>query len=217
MIRVLIADDHAMVRAGLVELIRVTDDMELVGAAEHGEEAVRLALELQPDVVLMDLSMPMLDGIHAIARIHTALADCRVIALTTFDDPERIDAALRAGASGYLLKDVDPAGLISAIRSAPSGGVPLSPTVAAHVVRGRMDPSANVLTTREEEILRLAADGLANKQIARKLGISEKTVKTHFGHIFDRIGVRDRTQAAVWCVRNLPRLDTNGDTPTLES
>lgn len=205
MIRVIVADDHPLVRAGLLGMLRA-DDIEIVGSAENGQQAIDLVNELEPDVVLMDLIMPVADGVTATRAIKESHPDVRVIVLTTAQDPARVNEALAAGANGYLLKDVEPALLLDGIRSAPAGGVPLSPSVASRLLQPTVPApptDADLLTPRQVEILRLAANGYANKQIARALAISEKTVKVHFGRIFQRISVTDRTQAAVWAVRNL--------------
>ena len=203
MIRVVVCDDHAVIRLGLVELLDGVGDIEVVATAANGEEAVARAAELQPDVVLIDLAMPVLDGTAAARMIRAANPNVKVLVLTTFDDPRMIDGALTAGASGYLLKDEEPSALIGAIRAAVGGGVPLSPAVAAHIIRRPVETPDGILTMREAQILALTIEGLSNKQIARRLGISDTTVKTHFSNIFDRIGVRDRTQAALWYSRQV--------------
>jgi DNA-binding NarL/FixJ family response regulator len=207
MIRIVIADDHAMVRAGLSQLLGSFDDLEVVGTASDGSEAVQVVGELRPDLVLMDLSMPVMDGIEATAALKQQYPDTHVVVLTTFQEPRQVAAALSAGASGYLVKDVEPEVLVAGIRAAVQGGAPLSPSVAAGLLRGSnqmsmVSPSS--LTPRELEILQLIVDGHTNQQIARTLGISEKTVKTHCSRLFQRLGVTDRTQAAVWAMRNLP-------------
>ena len=207
MIRIVIADDHAMVRAGLSQLLGSFDDLEVVGTAADGSEAVQVVGELLPDLVLMDLSMPVMDGIEATAAVKKQYPDTHVVVLTTFQEPRQVAAALSAGASGYLVKDVEPEVLVAGIRAAVQGGAPLSPSVAAGLLRGSnqmsmVSPSS--LTPRELEILQLIVDGHTNQQIARTLGISEKTVKTHCSRLFQRLGVSDRTQAAVWAMRNLP-------------
>ena len=202
-VRVMIADDHVVVRSGLEQLLAGFPDVELVGAAADGEEAVRLEAEHHPDVVLMDLSMPRLDGIQATLRITSASPDTRIVAFTSFSDRERILEALDAGAIGYLLKDADPEELHRGILAASRGESPLAPKAARAVVESRTDADApSELTDREREVLVLVASGMANKQIARRLGISEKTVKTHLTNVFQRIGVRDRTQAALWAERH---------------
>jgi DNA-binding NarL/FixJ family response regulator len=212
MIRVLLADDHAMVRTGLEQLLGSISDMQVVGIATNGRDAVRLAVAVSPDVILMDLSMPIVDGIEATRQIKASMPNIAIIALTTFQDPRQVSAALSAGASGYLVKDIEPEVLVAGIRSVVKGGAPLSPSVAAQLLRqggAQLAPTASSLTPRESEILRLIAQGHTNKQIARQLGISEKTVKTHCSRLFQRIGVVDRTQAAVWATRNLPIDETN--------
>jgi DNA-binding NarL/FixJ family response regulator len=204
MIRLLLAEDHPVVRAGLEKLVANEDDIELVGSAANGAEAIALVDELHPDVVLMDLSMPVLDGVEATRRIVSAHDnDVRVVVLTSFADRDQIMAALDAGASGYLLKDAEPEELTRGIRSAARGEAPLAPKAAREVLaaRGERRPMAD-LSKREADVLRLVARGHPNKLIARELSISEKTVKAHLTHIFQRIGVTDRTQAALWAQRN---------------
>jgi DNA-binding NarL/FixJ family response regulator len=195
-LRVLIADDHPVVREGLRNLLSRAG-MEVVGEAASGEEAVESAGSTDPDVVLMDLSLPGLDGIAAARPLHAQRS--AVLVLTAFAERERVLAALDAGVSGYLLKDDDPAELIAGIRAAAAGGAPFSPKVAAVLVEARTQQRAKEqLTSREAEVLELVADGLSNKQIARALGIREGTVKAHLGSAFRRIGVQQRTQAALW-------------------
>jgi DNA-binding NarL/FixJ family response regulator len=208
MIRVLLADDHGLVRAGLQELLAAAPDIEVVGAAAGGLEAVELAARERPDVVLMDLSMPGLDGIAATRRIQDESPASEVVILTSFSDRERITDALDAGAVGYLLKDADPGELLRGVRAAAVGESPLSPKAARQLIVSRRraaTPSGTALTEREREILRLLADGHPNKVIARTLGISEKTVKNHVSRIFQAIGVTDRTQAALWVQRRSAR------------
>jgi DNA-binding NarL/FixJ family response regulator len=205
-IRVLVVDDHAMIRVGLTDLFSTLTDIEIIGHANDGAQAIEMADRHRPDVVLMDMSMPVLDGVGATKAIKAKHgAAIHVLVLTISDDQELISRALMAGASGYLLKDVEPAVLISGVRSVVSGGIPLSPAIAAKLLQGQMAPAGTPggLTGREEEILLLMAQGMANKQIARALGISDKTVKTYCARIFRRIGVHDRTQAALWATRNL--------------
>ncbi|MEA2449382.1 MAG: hypothetical protein QOG63_1314 [Thermoleophilaceae bacterium] len=199
MIRVLIAEDHAVVRAGLTELLENRDDIEIAGEAANGEEAVKLAVEVAPDVVLMDLSMPEMDGIEATRRIAAALPDANVVVLTSFSDRERILEALDAGAVGYLLKDLAPDELHRGIQAAARGESPLAPKAAHAVISARSEARPSVdLSAREREVLTLVAEGLPNKLIARRLEISEKTVKAHLTRVFQQIGVTDRTQAALW-------------------
>jgi DNA-binding NarL/FixJ family response regulator len=204
-IRVLIAEDHAMVRAGLTELLANRDDIELVGEASNGAEAVELATELTPDVILMDLSMPEVDGIEATRRISEAVPEAHVVVLTSFSDRERILEALDAGAVGDLLKDLGPEELHRGILAAARGESPLAPKAAHAVISARADarPGNVELTDREREVLGLVSEGLPNKLIARRLEISEKTVKAHLTRVFQTIGVTDRTQAALWAQRNL--------------
>jgi DNA-binding NarL/FixJ family response regulator len=200
MIRVVIADDHAVVREGLVRLLGATPDIEVLGAARDGEEAVRLAEEHRPGVVLMDLSMPNVDGVEATRRIVSAGNGIEVVVLTSFSDREQILSALDAGAIGYLLKDAEPSVLIDGIRAAARGESPLDPKAARAVLAGRnRAPDAGAeLTAREREVLALVAEGLPNKLISRRLEISEKTVKAHLTSVFAALGVTDRTQAALW-------------------
>ncbi len=204
MIRVLLVDDHNLVRAGLAGLLASTDDMQVVGEAENGTRAVELAAELQPDVVLMDLSMPVKDGVEATREIIQQRPDSTVVVLTSFSDQARVRDALRAGAVGYLLKDSDPRDLLAAIRNAADGHAPLDPRVARALLPGADPASAtDGLSVRETQVLRLVASGLANKQVGRKLGISERTVKAHLGRVFRQLGVADRTSAALWAREHL--------------
>lgn len=205
MIRILLVDDHNLVRAGLASLLASTDDLEVVGEAENGSRAVELAGELEPDVVLMDLSMPVMDGVEATREIIHRRPASIVVVLTSFSDQARVVDALRAGAVGYLLKDSDPRDLLAAIRNAADGHAPLDPRVARALLPGAEPaPSANEgLSVRETQVLRLVASGMANKQVGRKLGISERTVKAHLGRVFRQIGVGDRTSAALWAREHL--------------
>jgi DNA-binding NarL/FixJ family response regulator len=202
MIRVLITDDHAVVRSGLERLLSTADDITVVGTANNGREAIIAVEELTPDVVMMDLSMPEMDGVAATREITSHHHDVAVVVLTSFSDTARITAALQAGAIGYQLKDADPDDLIAAVRAAAAGGAPLDPR-AARVLLDRRRPEV-ALSARETEVLRLVAEGLANKQIARRLGITERTVKAHLTSVFSQIGVTDRTQAALWAKQHLP-------------
>jgi len=203
-ITVAIADDHRVVRVGLEQLLETFEDVRIVGAAAGGEEAVELCTATTPDVLLLDLSMPDLDGVEVTARVRTLSPSTRVVVFTSFSDRDQIVAALDAGAIGYLLKDAEPSEIEAAIRAAARGEAPLAPKAAAALLAGRSAASqaAVDLTTREREVLVLVNEGLANKQIARRLGISEKTVKGHLTNLFQRIGVADRTQAALWAERN---------------
>ena len=203
MIRVVLADDHGVVRDGLGRLIGALDDIELVGEASDGAEAVEQCRLTKPDVVLMDLDMPVLDGIEATRRIMAELPDTAVIVLTAFSDRPRITGALEAGACGYLLKDVDAEGVAQGIRAAARGESPLDPRAARTVLDARTapDPLAG-LSERERDVLALLVEGLPNKLIARRLEISEKTVKSHLTRIFRELDVTDRTQAALWAERH---------------
>jgi DNA-binding NarL/FixJ family response regulator len=208
-IRVLVVDDHQLVRAGLEQLLATAPDVELAGTAADGEEAVQLFRQERPDVVLMDLSRPLLDGVAATNQIVQTDPAAKVVVLTSFSDDRRIMAALQAGATGYLLKDAGADELIGAIRAAAAGEVPLDPKAARVLLESRrLERPAQQLSEREEGVLRLVADGLANKQIARRLGISEGTVKAHLTSIFQRLGVTDRTQAALWAREHLPVTDS---------
>ena len=203
MIRLLIAEDHGVVRAGLQKLVATFDGVELVGSAADGAEAVDLCRETRPDVVLMDLEMPRLDGIAATRRISEEDSDAHVVVLTSFSDRERILGALDAGAVGYVLKDAEPDELASAIRAAARGESPLDPKAARTVLAARRQPGpVELLTEREREVLQMVGKGMPNKHISRRLGISEKTVKAHLTSIFRTLGVTDRTQAALWAERN---------------
>jgi DNA-binding NarL/FixJ family response regulator len=204
-IRVLIADDHAVVRQGLRTYLELQDDLEVVAEAADGEAAVRAAERHGPDVVLLDLAMPRLDGVGALAVLRERVPAARVLVLTSFGEDDRLFAALRGGAAGFLLKDTDPAELVRAIRTAHAGQAALSPAVATRVVAqlasGTRPRAADVLTPRELEVLRLIARGHANKRIALELGVAEKTVKTHVGHVLAKLDLADRTQAALYAVR----------------
>jgi NarL family two-component system response regulator LiaR len=202
-IRVLVVDDHAVVREGLRAFLDLQDGIDVVGEASDGDEAIAAAEELRPDVVLMDLVMPRLDGLAAMRALRERVPGARVIVLTSFLDDEKILPALRAGAAGYLLKNAAPQELARAIRAASAGEVVLDPVVAARLVdtlAGGVEP-LDRLTPREREVLELIGRGFPNKLIARELGLSEKTVKTHVGHVLAKLGVTDRTQAAVVAVR----------------
>lgn len=203
MIRVLIAEDHGVVRAGLEQLLGSYAELEVVGSVANGEEAVSLVLERRPDVVLMDLHMPVKDGIEATRLIKAGCPETNVVVLTSFSDRERILRAIDAGAIGYLLKDAEPHELLLGIRAAARGDSPLAPSVAHVVLTERAERRpAEELSAREREVLALIGSGLGNKQIARRLGISEKTVKGHLTRIYRAIGVTDRTQAALWARRH---------------
>ncbi len=205
-VTVVIADDHAIVRQGLQQLFETAADIDVVATASNGLEAVALAAELEPDVVLMDLSMPELDGVEATRRIVTSGSRSRIVVLTSFSDESRILDALDAGAHGYLLKHIEPDALLDAVRAANAGDAPIDPRVGRVLLDNRNHASANPggLTPRETVVLELVGRGLANKQIARQLGISERTVKAHLTSVFQRLGVSDRVQAALWAQRHQP-------------
>lgn len=205
MIRVVLVDDHAIVRDGLYRLLDGADDIEVVGAAADGAEAQDVVRSIDPDVVLMDLQMPRVDGVTATRAIVASGSRAQVIVLTSYSERERILAALDAGAVGYLLKDAEPSDFLEAIRAVSRGESPLDPRAARHLLAARSAPASSAaatLTPREAEVLSWVRKGLANKQIARRLGISERTVKAHLTSAFQRIGVSDRTQAAIWAERH---------------
>ncbi|MDQ6650500.1 MAG: response regulator transcription factor [Actinomycetota bacterium] len=205
MIRVLLVDDHELIRRGLAELLAGTSDLTCAGSAAGGEEALALAEQTRPDVALMDLSMPGLDGVETTRRLRTVAPATRVVILTSFSERERILAALEAGAVGYLLKDAEPDEILRGVRAAAAGDAPFSAKAATvFLPGGGGSPAAPVepaLSPREREVLGLVAAGLPNKQIGRRLGISEKTVKTHLTNVFAALGVADRTSAALWAQR----------------
>ncbi|HSR24069.1 MAG TPA: response regulator transcription factor [Candidatus Eisenbacteria bacterium] len=203
-VRVLLVDDHLVVRRGLRAFLQLQPDIEVVGEAGGGEAAVAAAAAGRPDVVLMDLVMPEGDGVAAIRALAAASPGLRVLVLSSFADDERVFAAMQAGAAGYLLKDVQPDALADAIREVNQGRPALHPDVAARLMRRVADPAGAAvehLTQREREVLQLVVEGYANKQIARRLGIAEKTVKTHVSSILQKLGVADRTAAAVLAIR----------------
>ena len=208
MIRVVLADDHAVVRRGLAGLLGSTDDLEVVGVAKDGREAVDLVREHRPDVAVMDLQMPVLDGVEATRAILAEDVGTEVLVLTSFSDHARIDAAIEAGAVGYLLKDAEPEVLLDGIRAVARGESPLDPRAARRLLSRSRDAVSSAATTvpdlspRETEVLRLVVAGLLNKQIAARLGITERTVKAHLTSAYQRIGVADRTQAALWAQRH---------------
>ena len=194
-IRVIIADDHPVVRIGLRGMLETQADIEVVGEAENGKQAVSLAAKLEPDVVLMDLQMPELDGASATEQIRTRLSQTHVLVLTTYDTDADITRAIGAGAIGYLLKDAPRDDLLHAIRAASRGESVLTPSVASRVMERMRAPSHTTLSDREIEVLTKVADGKSNKEIAQTLFISGATVKTHLIHIFSKLGVDDRTAA----------------------
>ncbi|WP_327291757.1 response regulator transcription factor [Streptomyces sp. NBC_01198] len=206
-IRVLLVDDHQVVRRGLRTFLEVQGDIEVVGEAADGQEGVARAEELRPDVILMDVKMPGTDGIEALRQLRDAQNAARVLIVTSFTEQRTVVPALRAGAAGYVYKDVDPVALADAIRSVHAGHVLLQPEVAGALLSqdqpgGSGHGRGNALTEREREVLTLIADGRSNREIARALVLSEKTVKTHVSNILMKLDLADRTQAALWAVRN---------------
>ncbi|WP_194898463.1 response regulator [Catenulispora pinisilvae] len=208
-IRVLIADDHRMVRQGLRTFLELQDGIEVVGEAADGAECAQIAAELKPDVILLDLVMPGVDGVAAMELLREAGSTARVLVVTSFTDRRMIVPAIKAGARGYVYKDVDPSALAAAVRSVHAGHVLLEPEVAAALLDSGSSGSgadsgsaAPALTAREREVLILIARGRSNREIARTLVLAEKTVKTHVSNILMKLGVADRTQAALWAVRH---------------
>jgi two-component system, NarL family, response regulator LiaR len=205
MIRVLVADDHAVVRQGLRTFLELQEDIEVVADVADGRQALAAVAEHEPDVVLMDLVLPEVDGVEAIRRIVSERPRIRVIALTSFLDDDKLFPAVRAGAAGYLLKDVEPSELVKAIRTVHAGEGLLHPAVAARlmeeVAAGGANEAPDNLTPRERDVVGLIARGLSNKRIALELGIAEKTVKTHVSSILGKLGLTDRTQVALHAVR----------------
>lgn len=198
MIRVLLADDHGLIREGLSRLLGSVPDIDVVAVAGDGHETVRLAAEHRPDVILMDLRMPGIDGSEATRRVLENDPAPQVVILTSFSERDEILTALDAGAIGYLLKDAEPDELIRGVRAAAQGESPLAPKAARALIGSRSSAPTHPLSDREREVLQLVTRGLSNKLVARELGISEKTVKAHLTTIFQRIGVTDRVQAAMW-------------------
>jgi DNA-binding NarL/FixJ family response regulator len=203
MTTVLVVDDHPLVRSGLAELLGSAEDMH-VSEATGGVMAVAVASEVRPDVILMDLSMPDMDGVEATRRILEEQPGTSVVVLTSFADQARVAEALAAGAVGYLLKDCEPRDVLAAVRSAALGHAPIDPRVARALLPAASAHRKKSLSAREIEVLRLLTQGMANKQIGRALGITERTVKVHVGSVFRRIGVTDRISAAMWARDNLP-------------
>ncbi|MEU4684455.1 response regulator [Streptomyces xinghaiensis] len=205
-VRVLLVDDHQVVRRGLRTFLEVQDDIEVVGEASDGDEGVTRAEELRPDIVLMDVRMPGTDGIEALRKLRELENPARVLVVTSFTEQRTVVPALRAGASGYVYKDVDPDALACAIRSVHAGHTVLQSEVAGALLAQEGDRAgqgrAGVLTDRERDVLGLLADGRSNREIARALVLSEKTVKTHVSNILMKLDVSDRTQAALWAVRH---------------
>jgi DNA-binding NarL/FixJ family response regulator len=205
-VRVMLVDDHPLVRSGLTQVLDADDGLVVVGSAAGGREAVGMVMDLVPDVVLMDVSMPGMDGIAATRELLKRRPMTRVVMLTSYAEDETVLAALDAGACGYILKDAEPAEVIKAVFAAWRGEAPLASRAARVLLGARNRPRAEEsLTPREEEVLSLVGEGLANKQIARRLGISEKTVKAHLTNVFQRIGVQGRTEAALWAQERIRR------------
>lgn len=209
-VRVLIVDDQQLIREGIASLLSIQEGIQVVGVANNGQEAIAQALALTPDIILMDVRMPVMDGVKATAEVRRQLPNCQVLMLTTFDDEQYVVAALEAGASGYLLKDMPATDLAKAIRLTQSGVYQFDPAVAGKLVgaihraapKPAETPAATMdlsdLTEREAEVLRLIARGATNREIAKRLSISEGTVKNHVSNILSRLGLRDRTQAAIF-------------------
>ncbi|MFN3220179.1 MAG: response regulator [Acidimicrobiales bacterium] len=201
MIRVVLADDHPVVRAGIGQIVTADGDIEVIAEAANGREAVTIAVRERPDVVLMDLRMPELDGVGAITELAAAAPEVNVLVLTTYDTDDQIVGAVEAGAIGYLLKDTEPDALRDAVRQAAVGQSVLSAPVASRLVRQMRQTTSVALTPREREILTLVADGLTNADIATRLHVGRATVKTHLLHVFDKLGVNDRTAAVVTALK----------------
>lgn len=211
-IKLLLADDHTMVRRGLQVFLSTQTDLELIGEASTGQETLEKVAVLQPDVVLMDINMPGINGIEATKQIKLLHAQVKVIILTSFSDQDHVLPALRSGAKGYLLKDIEPEDLARAIRRVYQGKVELHPDIAEHLVHQYAEPeqtaypptdnSISELTKREKDVLRLIASGKSNRSIAEELFITEKTVKTHVSHVLSKLGMSDRTQAAIYALKH---------------
>jgi len=210
-IRILLVDDHPLMRRGLRDLLEMEDDLQPVGEAGNGEDALRLAAELEPDLVIMDLNMPGMDGLETLRKMRDAGIDARILIFTVSDDQDHVLEALRNGADGYLLKDMNPDLLADQVRQAASGRMALTPELAmvlAEAIRERprhpQQVQASSLTKREKEVLRLIAKGNSNKMIGRKLGITEGTVKVHVKNLLNSLQLRSRVEAAVWALEHLP-------------
>ena len=209
-IRILLVDDHPLMRRGMRDLLAMEDDLQPVGEAGTGEEALRLVDELDPDLILLDLNMPGMDGLETLQRLREAKVDARIILFTVSDDQSHVLEALRQGADGYLLKDMEPEQLVEQVRAAANGKLALTPEltlILAQAIRERpsnASQNANAsLTKREKDVLRLIAKGLSNKMIARKLGITEGTVKVHVKNLLHSLRLRSRVEAAIWATEHL--------------
>lgn len=208
-VRILLVDDHPMMRRGLRDLLAMEEDMQPVGEAGNGQEAIRMVIELEPDLILLDLNMPDMDGLETLRQMRNQEVDARIIMFTVSDDHSDVLQALRQGADGYLLKDMDADDLVEHIRLAARGKLALSPEltmVLAEAIRERPKTPSQVqaanLTKREKDVLKLITKGLSNKMIARRLDIAEGTVKVHVKRLLNKLGMRSRTEAAVWVVEN---------------
>lgn len=202
--RLMIVDDHALVRKGIIMYLGIEESIEIVGEANNGCEAVRLAKLFCPDVILLDLVMPQGDGLEAIGHLKQDMPEVKIIVLTTFDDESRVKAALKAGAHGYLLKDADGATLLQAIQAVQKGGVPLHPTITQHLLKDSQTNGHNghsCLSKRETEVLRLVARGVSNKEIAQALQLTTGTVKIHVSNILTKLHMASRTEAAAWAIQ----------------
>lgn len=203
--RVLIADDHHVVRRGLLFFLKTQEGIEVVGEAVNGKEAVELAATLRPDIVLMDLVMPEMDGIQATKKIKEQFPEIIVLILTSFSDRDHVVPAIEAGAAGYQLKDIEPDELVEALHDLLRGEQPLHPKASSELLKGPAEPAAHTvhpLTPREQEVLSELTKGQSNREIASALFVTEKTVKTHISNIFSKLGVQDRTQAALYAVKH---------------
>ncbi|AAM24882.1 MAG: Response regulators consisting of a CheY-like receiver domain and a HTH DNA-binding domain [Caldanaerobacter subterraneus] len=202
MIRLLVADDHALIRKGLVQLIELEKDIRVISQASNGEEAYRLAKELSPDIILMDINMPVMNGITAAKKLKAEKHPSKILFLTIYNDKEYLVEALKLGVEGYILKDAEYDDLIKAVRTIYNGGVYIHPSLMQEIEDSNEELLRKELTPREIEILKLLSQGYSNKEIAQKLFLSEKTVKNHVYNIFRKLGVKDRTQAAIYMLKN---------------
>lgn len=217
--RLLIVDDHAIVRKGILMFLAIEESIEIIGEADNGHDALRLAKLLCPDVILLDLVMPQGDGLEAISQLRQELPRLKIIVLTTFDDEHRVRAALKAGAHGYLLKDADGATLLQAIQAVQKGGIPLHPTITQHLLRESQSnghSGHNCLSKREKEVLQWVARGVSNKEIALALQLTTGTVKIHVSNILTKLHMASRTEAAAWAIQaGLLADETNPPQPSI--